>query len=85
VGDQVMAAVVVNDGQSLTPEEFEKFLATQSDLSPKAWPRFVRINDVLPQTATTKILKRELIRAGPTAEGGVLWRRADRDTSYVVD
>jgi fatty-acyl-CoA synthase len=84
VGDQVMAAIVLNDGQSLTPDEFEKFLATQPDLSPKAWPRFVRINDELPHTATTKILKHDLIRAGVTAGGGVLWQRADRDTSYVA-
>jgi fatty-acyl-CoA synthase len=84
VGDQVMAAIVLNDGQSLTPDEFEKFLATQSDLSPKAWPRFVRINDALPQTATTKILKRDLIQAGVTAAGGQLWERPDRGTAYVV-
>ena len=83
VGDQVMAAIVLNDGQSLTPEEFEKFLATQPDLSPKAWPRFVRINDELPQTATTKILKRDLIRAGVTAAGGVLWERPGRGTTYI--
>jgi fatty-acyl-CoA synthase len=84
VGDQVMAAIVLNDGQSLTPEEFEKFLATQPDLSPKAWPRFVRINSGLPHTATSKILKRELIQAGVTAAGGVLWERAGRGTSYAV-
>lgn len=84
VGDQVMAAIVLNNGQSLTPDEFEKFLATQPDLSPKAWPRFVRINTGLPQTATTKILKRELIQAGVTAAGGVLWERAGRGTSYAV-
>jgi fatty-acyl-CoA synthase len=85
VGDLVMAAIVLNDGQTLTPDELEKFLATQPDLSPKAWPRFVRINDELPHTATTKILKRDLIREGVTAADGVLWRRADRDTSYLVD
>ncbi len=84
IGDLVMAAVVLHDGQSLTTEEFEKFLAHQSDLSPKAWPRFVRINDALPQTATTKILKRDLIRAGVTAEGGILWERSGRGTSYAV-
>ena len=84
VGDQVMAAIVLNDGQSLTPDEFEKFLATQPDLSPKAWPRFVRINNELPQTATSKILKRELIRGGVTAETGVLWERVGRGTAYVV-
>ncbi|HXO81131.1 MAG TPA: AMP-binding protein, partial [Mycobacterium sp.] len=84
VGDQVMAAIVLSDGASLTPDEFEKFLATQPDLSPKAWPRFVRFNTALPQTATSKILKRELIRGGVTAAGGVLWERAGRGTSYVV-
>ncbi|MGA9492242.1 MAG: fatty-acid--CoA ligase FadD1 [Mycobacterium sp.] len=84
VGDQVMAAIVLNNGESLTPEDFEKFLATQPDLSPKAWPRFVRINDALPQTATTKILKRDLIRAGVTAAGGALWERAARGTAYAV-
>ncbi|MBV8862206.1 MAG: AMP-binding protein [Mycobacterium sp.] len=84
VGDQVMAAIVLDDGQSLTREEFEKFLAAQPDLSPKAWPRFVRINSGLPKTATNKILKRELIQAGVTAAGGVLWQRVGRGTAYVV-
>jgi fatty-acyl-CoA synthase len=84
IGDLVMAAVVLHDGQSLTPDEFETFLANQSDLSPKAWPRFIRINDALPQTATTKILKRDLIRAGVTADGGVLWERSGRGGSYGV-
>ncbi|MGH3968233.1 MAG: AMP-binding enzyme, partial [Mycobacterium sp.] len=83
VGDQVMAAIVLGDGQPLTPDEFERFLADQPDLSPKAWPRFVRINSELPQTATNKILKRELIRAGVTAAGGVLWERRGRETAYV--
>ena len=84
VGDQVMAAIVLDDGQSLTPEEFEKFLAAQPDLSPKAWPCIVRINSTLPKTATNKILKRELIQAGVTAAGGVLWQRVGRGTAYSV-
>jgi fatty-acyl-CoA synthase len=84
VGDQVMAAIVLDDGKSLTPQEFSAFLAAQSDLSAKAWPRFVRINHELPKTATNKILKRELVQAGPTAAGGVLWERASRGTTYVV-
>ena len=37
-----------------------------------------------PQTATTKILKRDLIRAGVTAEGGVLWERAGRGPVHAV-
>ena len=31
---------------------FESFLAEQADLSPKAWPRYVRIAPRLPTTAT---------------------------------
>ena len=62
VGDQVTAAIVLNDGATLSPSHFEDFLASQPDLSPKAWPRYVRINDTLPQTATNKFLKRTLIQ-----------------------
>lgn len=64
VGDQVMAAIVLQDGATLTPGEFEEFLAAQRDLSPKAWPRYVWIAEDLPTTATNKILKRELVATG---------------------
>jgi fatty-acyl-CoA synthase len=84
VGDQVMAAVVLNDGAQLSPAAFGAFLAEQQDLSPKAWPRYVRINGVLPQTATNKILKRELISAGVSAGAGTLWARPARSHSYAV-
>jgi fatty-acyl-CoA synthase len=83
VGDQVMAAVVLNEGATLSPSRFGDFLADQSDLSPKAWPRFVRINDALPQTATNKILKRALIGEGVTAGDGVLWQRGARGRTYA--
>lgn len=83
VGDQVMAAIVLKDGHRLTPGELTSFLAAQPELSPKAWPRFVRIDKELPQTATNKILKRELIKAGVTAGQGVLWERADRERTYT--
>src|ERR1700739_3583606 len=84
VGDQVMVAFVLNSPGVLTPNEFEAFLAAQPDLSPKAWPRFVRINAELPRTATNKILKRELIAQGVTAAGGVLWERPGRRRRYIV-
>ena len=43
----------------------------------------MRINDTLPQTATNKILKRALIAAGVTAQGGVLWTRPARGNGYA--
>jgi fatty-acyl-CoA synthase len=82
VGDQIMAAIVLNDGATLTPDGFESFLAAQADLSPKAWPRYVRIACDLPTTATHKVLKRELAAQGPVAGDGELWVRERRGTRY---
>jgi fatty-acyl-CoA synthase len=83
VGDQLMAAVVLQDEATLSPSELESFLADQEDLSPKAWPRFVRVATHLPSTATNKVLKRELVAQGATAaEGEELWVREERGTSY---
>ena len=83
VGDQVMAAIVLNDGARLDPDSFEAFLSAQSDLSPKAWPRYVRIAADLPSTATHKVLKRQLIIEGAAAgQGEILWEREARGTAY---
>jgi len=84
VGDQIMAALVLRDGFRLTPEGFEAFLAAEPDLSPKAWPRYVRIAADLPTTATHKVLKRELAAQGPTAGDGELWIREPQGTRYHV-
>jgi fatty-acyl-CoA synthase len=82
VGDQVMAAIVLADDAELTPEELGEFLAGQSDLSPKAWPRYVWLTERLPMTATNKILKRALIARGARPDGGVLWTRAGKSRAY---
>ncbi len=83
VGDQVMAAIVLNEGDTLDPVEFEAFLDAQSDLSPKARPRYVRIAADLPSTATHKVLKRQLIAEGTAPRAGeTLWEREPRGTAY---
>ncbi|MGZ4515469.1 MAG: fatty-acid--CoA ligase FadD1 [Mycobacterium sp.] len=85
VGDQVMAAIVLNEGQTLDPDSFEAFLDAQPDLSPKARPRYVRIATDLPSTATHKVLKRQLIAEGTAVPAGeVLWEREPRGTAYAV-
>ncbi|WP_372736675.1 fatty-acid--CoA ligase FadD1, partial [Nocardioides sp.] len=81
VGDQVMAAVVLQDDATLSPAELEAFLAKQADLPTKGWPRYVRVAPSLPATATNKVLKRDLIKQGPTAGDGELWVREERGTS----
>ncbi|MEE6178232.1 fatty-acid--CoA ligase FadD1 [Mycobacterium sp. 050134] len=83
VGDQVMVAIVLNEGRSLEPNEFEAFLKAQPDLSPKGRPRYVRIAADLPSTATHKVLKRQLIaEATAVRDGETLWERESRGTAY---
>jgi fatty-acyl-CoA synthase len=85
VGDQVMAAIVLNEGRTLDPDSFEAFLDAQPDLSPKARPRYVRIATDLPSTATHKVLKRQLIAEGTAVRAGeVLWERESRGSAYGV-
>lgn len=81
VGDQVMSALVLRQGAVLTPEDFGAFLHAQADLSPKAWPRHVRIAEALPSTATNKVLKREL-RAEGVATTDTVWARGERERTY---
>lgn len=78
-GDQLAAALVLRE--VLLPERFEEFLAAQQDLGPQQWPRYVRLLDALPRTATNKVLKRELTRAGTD---GATWVRAERGTTYLT-
>jgi fatty-acyl-CoA synthase len=77
-GDQLVAALVTT--AAITPDEWEAFLAAQPDLATKAWPRFVRILDALPRTATNKVLKRELRAETATPT----WTRAERGTTYSI-
>jgi fatty-acyl-CoA synthase len=84
VGDAVMAAVILRPDTALSPAEFEQFLSQQGDLSPKAWPRYVRVTTEFPVTATHKVLKRELVLQGATRGSDILWVRDARATSYTV-
>ena len=64
VGDQVMAALVMDAGAKFDAEKFRAFLAEQPDLGPKQWPSLVRISSELPRTVTFKVLKRQLSAEG---------------------
>ena len=59
-GDQVMAALQLRPGAVFDPDAFAAFLAAQSDMGTKWAPRFVRVSDALPITATSKVLTRTL-------------------------
>ena len=81
-GDQVMAAIELEVGAMFDPESFGEFLAAQSDLGTKWAPRYVRIVDRLPVTATNKVNKQPL-RAERWSTTDAIWHRPGRDGGYV--
>ncbi|MFI2635770.1 long-chain-fatty-acid--CoA ligase [Streptomyces collinus] len=70
-GDQVMATIA----GSFDPETFAGFLAAQPDLGTKMAPRFVRVVERMPATATNKIRRAELRGEGLSCPDPVWWRR----------
>ncbi len=59
-GDAVMAAVEVADPAGFDAAALAGFLADQTDLGRKGFPRFLRLSTGLPVTGSNKVLKREL-------------------------
>ncbi|MBK3544755.1 AMP-binding protein, partial [Streptomyces sp. MBT60] len=82
-GDQVMAALVLRAGGAFDPAAFAAFLRAQPDLGTKMAPRFVRILDRMPVTATNKIHRVALRREGFRCPDPVWWDR-DGDGTYVL-
>lgn len=73
-GDQVMAALQLRAGADFAPDAFDAFLAAQDDLGTKMAPRFVRIADRVPVTATNKVDRVGLRREGFRTTGPMWWR-----------
>ena len=81
VGDEVMVALHLRPGAEFDPGAFAAFLAAQPDFSPKWTPRFVRVTDGLPSTATQKVLKRVLRHEHWECDDPV-WLRPGRETEF---
>jgi fatty-acyl-CoA synthase len=81
VGDEVMVALHLRAASQFDPVAFAEFLASQPDASPKWTPRFVRVTDGLPSTATQKVLKR-VLRHEHWECDDVVWWRAGRDPDF---
>lgn len=73
-GDQVMAAVALRSATSFDPLDFGEFLLSQPDLGTKMAPRFIRIVDRMPVTATNKVHRVGLRREGFRCADPVWWR-----------
>jgi fatty-acyl-CoA synthase len=74
VGDEVMVALHLLPDAAFDPAAFVAFLDEQADFSPKWTPRFVRVSDGLPSTATQKVLKRVLRQEHWECDDAVWWR-----------
>jgi fatty-acyl-CoA synthase len=73
-GDQVMCALRMADGTGFDPRAFEAFLDGQPDMGTKWRPRFVRVIDQVPVTATGKTTKTGLRREAWATSDPVYWR-----------
>ncbi|MCX3286078.1 AMP-binding protein [Streptomyces sp. NEAU-H22] len=76
-GDQVMATLA----GTFDPLSFAEFLLAQPDLGTKMAPRFVRVVERMPVTATHKIRRAELRAEGLTCADPV-WRREPGECAY---
>ncbi|MEU6144203.1 long-chain-fatty-acid--CoA ligase [Streptomyces sp. NPDC047081] len=74
-GDQVMATLA----GTFDPTAFTHFLSAQPDLGTKMAPRFVRVVDRMPVTATNKIHRALLRREGVRCADPVWWRPPGED------
>jgi fatty-acyl-CoA synthase len=83
VGDQVMAALQLAPEASFDGAAFGRFLASQTDLGSKWVPRYIRVGEALPTTATAKILVRQLRAEGVDCEDPV-WEPAAKDPLLYV-
>lgn len=81
-GDQVMCTLELEPGASFDPTEFGAFLDAQPEMGAKWWPRFVRITEQIPLTASNKVNKGPL-RAEAWVSGDPVYVRVDRTPEYV--
>ncbi|MGW1720747.1 AMP-binding protein [Streptomyces sp. NPDC002156] len=75
-GDQVMATLA----GTFDPADFTAFLAAQPDLGTKMAPRFVRVVQRMPVTATNKIHRAGLRQEGFSCPDPVWWRPSEEPT-----
>ncbi|MFE0178635.1 AMP-binding protein [Streptomyces sp. NPDC059002] len=73
-GDQVMAALAPPPGVPFDPLSFAEFLLSQADLGTKMAPRFLRVVDRMPVTATNKVARSALRREAFRCADPVWWR-----------
>ena len=84
-GDQVMASLELHAGTAFDAAGLTAFLADQPDLGTKWPPRFVRLVDAIPLTATGKVDRNPLRAQRWTTTDPVWWRPAPGDPYRRLD
>lgn len=82
VGDDVMVAVTLGPGAAFDAGVFHESLKSQPDMGSKSMPRYVRVIDAMPMTASNKVVKRDL-RAQRWMCDDPVWFR-DQGKDYVL-
>ncbi|WP_244928826.1 AMP-binding protein [Nocardioides sp. W7] len=82
-GDQVMCTLELQPGASFDPDAFGAFLSDQPEMGAKWWPRFVRITERIPLTASNKVNKAPLRAAAWVCDDPV-FVRVGRTASYAL-
>ena len=81
-GEEVMAAVELQQGATFDGAEFFTWLQAQPDLGTKWAPMFVTICDQLPTTATGKLTKVPLKAVGLATTSALFWSGPRRTEPY---
>lgn len=81
-GDQVMSTIQMEPTAEFDPVAFGEFCDTSADLGSKWAPRFVRIVEEMPVTATRKLAKPVLRRESWCSEGATVYFREGTSGPY---
>ncbi len=84
VGDDVMATLLLRPNVNFDDLSIEAFFQVQSDLGKKSLPRYIRITNAMPTTASNKVVKRDLRAQGWECEDPV-WLRDNNNTFKRID
>ena len=84
VGDDVMATLLLRPNVNFDDLSIEAFFQVQSDLGKKSLPRYIRITNAMPTTASNKVVKRDLRAQGWECEDPV-WVRDHNNTFKHID
>lgn len=82
-GDQVMCTIELQPGASFDADVFGAYLADQPEMGAKWWPRFIRVTQQIPLTASNKVNKGPL-RAEAWLTDDPVFVRIGRTAEYVA-